>query len=140
MLILYVIYCILNFFMSWSNQLFFHDGLCSHWISSKSVKFLLSGVPLHYFKLSLDVILHDIFEFSLELLRLPKNISELGCDCLVHSFLDSSLWLFRVSLLRLLEVSMHMIKQFFHSFLVFTVNLNYLVYLLSSHYNIRQVR
>jgi hypothetical protein len=52
--------------------------LCSLGISGQLVKLLLGGIPLHYFELPLNIILHDILELGLNLLRLSEDIPELG--------------------------------------------------------------
>ena len=55
-----------------------HHGLSSLGVSGQLVKLLLGGIPLHYFELPLNIILHNILELSLDLLRLPEDIPELG--------------------------------------------------------------
>ena len=77
-LILYVIHCILYFLMCRPNQPLSHHSLSSLRVSSESVKLLLGRIPLHYFELPLNIILHDILELCLYLLGLPEDIPKLG--------------------------------------------------------------
>jgi hypothetical protein len=37
----------------------------------------IAGLPLHYFELPFNFILHEILEFDLDLLGLPEDIPEL---------------------------------------------------------------
>jgi hypothetical protein len=59
-----------------SDQSFPHYSLCGLRIPSQFIEFFFGRITLNYLELTLDVVLHHIFEFRLDLLRLTENISE----------------------------------------------------------------
>lgn len=76
-----------------------HDRLSGLRIPSQPLELLVSGVSLDYLELPLDVVLHDVLELCLYLLRLAEDLPELGGKCAMHSLLNTGLWLLRVGLL-----------------------------------------
>ena len=110
-----------------------NDLLCFDRVASKLIEFLFGGVPLGQAELSFDLILNEVFELRLNLLRLSEYVPELRCERFVDRLLDPGLGLVLVRFLRVLYVPLHQAEEFLDLCLVLLVNLNSFIDLFDAH-------
>ena len=103
--------CVFHFRMRLAHDLFLHQLFARCRIRCQLIELLLRRIFFNHFELFFDAVLHRIFELSLDRLRCPEDVLELGSEGPMHSFFHTSFGLSCVLDYRFLDVLLHDVQM-----------------------------